>query len=97
MGMGEELGQDFQSPSPMISRMELEVEEGMTVRKIFKRLADRYAPIAAKIFDRKNDCFYPNLTVMTTWEGRIQNPPDANDAVVKDGEKIMVLPFYAGG
>lgn len=28
MGLGEELGEDFQSPSAMISRIEVEVEEG---------------------------------------------------------------------
>jgi molybdopterin converting factor small subunit len=97
MGLGEELGEDFQSPSAMISRIELDVEEGMTVRKLFDRLADRYPAIAGKIFDRKNNCFYPTLTIMTTFEGRITNPPDANDTDLKDGEKILALPFYAGG
>jgi molybdopterin converting factor small subunit len=97
MGLGEELGEDFQSPSAMVSRIELDLEDGTTVRALFGRLAERYSAIAGKIFDRKKNCFYPNLTIMATFEGRITSPPDAIDTDLKDGEKIMVLPFYAGG
>jgi molybdopterin converting factor small subunit len=97
MGLGKELGEDFQSPSTMISRIELEVEEGMTIRDLFDRLGERYPAIARKIFDRENKSFYSNLTIMATFEGRIISFPDANGAALRDGEKILVLPFYAGG
>ena len=61
VGLGKELGEDFQSPSAMVSRIELDLEERMTIRKLFARLADRYPAIAGKIFDREKNCFYPAM------------------------------------
>ncbi|MGA2958276.1 MAG: MoaD/ThiS family protein [Thermodesulfobacteriota bacterium] len=100
MSMGKALGEGFQSPSEMVSRIGMSVEEGTTLKKLFDRLAEKYPPIAGKIFDRKKEDFYPNLTVLVTSEGRIQSfldIPDINGRILKDGDQIKVLPLYAGG
>jgi molybdopterin converting factor small subunit len=97
MSMGRELGGDFQSPSDMVSRIEMDVEEGETLKRLFNHLAEEYKPIAAKIFDRQKGKFYPNLTILITFQGRIQSFADSADPVLKDGDKIMILPLYAGG
>jgi molybdopterin converting factor small subunit len=97
MSMGRELGGDFQSPSDMVSRIEMDVEERETLKKLFDHLAEKYIPIAEKIFDRKKGKFYPNLTILITFQGRIQSFADINDSILKDGDKIMILPLYAGG
>jgi molybdopterin converting factor small subunit len=97
MWLGKKLGGDFQSPSEMRSTMEMDVEEGMTVKNLFADLADRYPAIAKEIFDRENHSFYPNLTVMVTCSGQAVASSGAIDTALKDGYRIMVLPLYAGG
>jgi molybdopterin converting factor small subunit len=97
MWFGKELGCDFQSPSEMCSLMEMKVEEGMTLKKLFDHLAGRYPPIGKKIFNRETQNFYPNLTVMITFKGRVISFPSVDDTVLTNGYKIMVLPLYAGG
>ena len=97
MWLGKKLGGDFQSPSEMRSIMEIDVEEGTTVKKLFDQLANRYPPIAKEIFDRENHGFHPNLTVMVTFKGQVLSFSGVNDSTLKDGYKIMVLPLYAGG
>ena len=97
LGLGKELGGDFQSPSEMRSIIEIDVEDGMTVKKLFSHLADRYPPIGEKIFNRGNESFYPNLNVIVTFNDRVISPHNVEDRILKDGDKIMVLPLYAGG
>jgi molybdopterin converting factor small subunit len=97
MSMGQELGEEFMSPSEMVSSIEMDVEEGETLKKLFNHLAEKYIPIAEKIFDHKKGKFYPNLTILVTIQGRIQSYADNADPVLKDGDKIMILPLYAGG
>ncbi len=100
MSMGKELGGDFQSPSEMVSRIGMNVEEGATLKEIFERLAERYPPIAEKIYDSKKGDFYPNLTVLITSGGRVQSfldIPEVDGKILQEGDQIKVLPLYAGG
>ena len=97
MWLGDQLGEDFQSPSKMRSMKEMEVEEGLTVIQLFDRLAGRYPLIREKIFDRESKKFLPNLSVIVTRNGQVVSPFNIEEDVLKDGYKITVLPLYVGG
>jgi len=95
--LGKELGEDFRSLSEMRSAMEIPVEDGMTVKELFDRLAGRYPAIDERVFDRKNKSFYPNLNVLVKFDDRIVNPFSIEDSPLQDGYKILVSPLYGGG
>ena len=97
MWLGDQLGEDFQSPSKMRSTKEMEVEEGLTVIQLFDRLANRYPLLGEKIFDRESKKFLPNLSVIVTCNGQVVSPFNIEEDVLKDGYKITVLPLYVGG
>jgi len=97
MWLGGELGEDFQSPSEMRSIKEMEIEEGLTVIHLFGRLAFQYPLIGQKIFNRETKKFHPNLSVIVTLNGQVISPFNIEENVLKDGCKITVLPYYAGG
>ena len=97
MWLGGELGEDFQSPSEMRSAKEMEVEEGITVIQLFGRLALQYPLIGQKIFNRETKKFHPNLSVIVTLQGQVISPFNIEENVLKDGCRITVLPYYAGG
>ena len=93
MGMGEELGDDFKSPSNTRSVLETVVEDGTTVGKFFEDLADRYRPIGEKVFS--NHEFAPYVVV--TMNDRIISADGLPDRVLENGDKIMVFHMYVGG
>jgi molybdopterin converting factor small subunit len=95
--LGEKLGGDFESPSEMRSVAALEVEEGLTVIDLFERLAPRYPLIAEKVFNRRRKKFYPALNVIVTRQGQMVSPFNIEENRLKDGDKITVMPLYAGG
>ena len=95
--LSKELGGDFQSPSEMRSVTEVDVEKGTTVKNLFGRLADRYPVIGQKIFDRQNGKFYPNLSIILTSKEEMIRPYSGEDSVLKDGDRIKILPIYVGG
>lgn len=95
MWLGKELGKDFQSLSEMRSIREEEVKEGITIRDFIDRLAQRYQPIREKVFDRGRKSFYPHI--VATLNERVISPYEVYDRVLKDGDKITVLPMYVGG
>jgi len=97
MWLGEELGSDFQSLSPMRSAGEMDVEEGMTVIQLLDRLASRYPPIREKIFNREKKSLSPNLSVIGTRNGQVISPFHIENTTLKDGDKITILPLYVGG
>ena len=95
--LNKELGGEFQSPSEMRSLTEMDVENGTTVRNLFDRLADRYPAIGEKVFNRENRKFYPNLSVILTSKDEVVGPYSGEESVLKDGDKIKILPIYVGG
>jgi molybdopterin converting factor small subunit len=97
MWLGEELGSDFQSLSPMRSAREMDIEEGVTVIQLLDRLAARYPPIREKIFDKEKKSLYPNLSVIGTRNGQVISPFHIENTILKDGDKITILPLYVGG
>ena len=93
----EELGGAFQSPSEMRSVTEMEVENGTTVQDLFARLADWYPVIGQKVFNRQSGRFYPNLSVILTSKDEVISPYTGEGSVLKDGDRIKILPIYVGG
>lgn len=93
MWLGKELGNDFESPSTMRSALETVVEDGTTVGQLFGELADRYCPIREKVF--RNCSFVPHVAV--TLNERIVSAYGLCDRVMQDGDRITVMPVYAGG
>ena len=95
MRLGKELGKDFDALSEMCSIREEEVKDGVTVRDFFNDLANRYEPIREKILGRGRNSFYPDVVV--TLNDRVISPSALFDRVLEDGDKITVLPMFAGG
>lgn len=95
MWLGKELGSDFESLSEMRSKKEEEVEEGTTIRQLLGRLARRYPPIARDVFDLKEKRMYPHVVV--NYNDRVISPHIVHDQVLRDGDKITILPMYVGG
>ena len=95
MWLGKELGKDFESLSEMRSRREEKVEEGITIRQLFDHLARCYPPIAGEVFDLKEERMYPHVVV--NYNDRVISPHIVHDQVLRDGDKITILPMYVGG
>jgi molybdopterin converting factor small subunit len=93
--LGRELGGDFCSPSEMRSEMVVDLPDATTVLAMFDRLATDYPAFGAKVFDREKRKCYQNL--MVTRNDRVFNQADSYDQFLQDGDKVMVMPLYAGG
>ena len=93
--LGKELGRDFKSSSEMRSIREEWVEEGTTIRQLLDDLAERYPPLSRVVFDREAKRLCPHVVV--NYNDRIINPHVVHDQILKDGDKITVLPLYMGG
>ncbi|MGB9698928.1 MAG: MoaD/ThiS family protein [Thermodesulfobacteriota bacterium] len=95
--LSDQLEPDFQKLSPMRSVKEVEVEEGLTVRELFDRLAAKYPLLAEKVFDRDKKKFRPNLSAMVTKEEMVLSPFNLERDPLPPGCKITVMPVYVGG
>jgi sulfur carrier protein ThiS len=93
--LGKDLGRDFESPSEMRSIREERVKEGTTIRQLLENLAGRYPPIGKSIFDTKAKRFFPHVVV--NYNDRVISPHIVHDQILKDGDKITILPVYMGG
>lgn len=93
--LGRELGDDFASPSEMRSIREESVEEGTRIRQLLDSLAGRYPPIARCVFDTKAKRLLPHIVV--NYNDRVISPHIVHDQLLKDGDKITILPVYVGG
>jgi len=79
----------------MRSIREEHVEEGTTIRQLLDILASHYPPIARTIFDTKAKRLLPHVVV--NYNDRVISPHVVHNQVLKDGDKITVLPMYMGG
>ena len=93
--LGSELGGDFRSPSEMRSEMVVDLHDATTVLAMFESLANNYPVFGAKVFDLEKRKCYKNL--MVTHNDRVFNQDDCYDRVLKDKDRVMVMPLYAGG
>ena len=95
MWMGKELGSDFQSLSEMGSVLETGVESGTAVRAFFRGLSGQYPPIGKKVFSRETNQFYPDVVV--TLNDRVIGLNELYDRILREGDKLKVVPMYVGG
>lgn len=93
--MGRELGENFHSPSDMRSTLEIKMEDGTRIRELFTQLSESSRPIGEKIFNSEKKDFYPYLVV--TLNDRVLSPLEAPDRILREGDKVTVLPMYMGG
>jgi molybdopterin converting factor small subunit len=93
--LGRELGEDFEPLSEMRSKRKETVEEGTTIREVLERLAGRYPPVAPKVFDLREKKLYTDVVV--NYNDRVISPFAVYDQVLKEGDKITILPMYMGG
>ncbi len=93
--LSKELKGDFESPSEMRSVKEAKVEEGTTIREFLDDLAERYPIIACKVFDKEAKKLYPHIVL--NYNDQVTNPHIVHDQVLRDGDKITILPMYTGG
>lgn len=93
--LGKELGGDFESLSEMRSVRQEIVEEGTTIRQLLDTLACRYPPIARNVFDTQAQQMLPSIVV--NYNDRVISPHRVHDQILREGDKITVLPIYTGG
>jgi molybdopterin converting factor small subunit len=93
--MGEELRGDFERVSEMRSKRDEPVEEGTTIRTLLESLAKRHPAIARDVFDLRGKKVYSHVVI--NYNDRVINPHIVHDQVLKDGDRITILPMYAGG
>lgn len=93
--LGKELEEDFESLSQMRSIKRVWVEEGATIKQLLNRLATRYQAIAERVFDQEEERLH--FDVVLTYNDRVISPYEVYNRVLKDGDKITILPMYAGG
>ena len=95
MRLGKELEGDFDVLSEMRFVRQEEVKDGITVRDFFDDLGNRYKPIREKIIGAGRSSFCSD--VVATLNDRVITPSELFDRVLKDGDKITVLPMFVGG
>ena len=93
--LGQRLGSDFHRVSDMCSARTETINPAATVSDLMSDLAARYPLVAEKVFDPKRKRF--NSQVVVTFNDRVVNPKTVHQQVLKDGDKITVLPIYSGG
>ncbi len=91
MWSGKELGPDFESPTDKHATLSLCIADGTTVRALFEDL-ERYPMIKSEIFDH---AFHPDITLALN--SRVMGYDELYGMVLTDGDRISVLPMYAGG
>jgi molybdopterin converting factor small subunit len=95
MWLGNELPEDFSSLSEMRSQLEASVKNGTTVRMFLYRLVLRYPHLGQKVFSREKQILYPNIVALLN--DRVIRDSDLYAKILKEGDKITILPIYAGG
>jgi molybdopterin converting factor small subunit len=93
--LGKELEGDFESPTEMRSIKEECVEEEATIGQLLDHLAKCYPPIARHVFDMQVKKLSPNVVVI--YNDQVISPHIVHEQVLKDGDKVKVLPIYSGG
>lgn len=93
MWLGKELGKEFESPTDSRAVLETDIEDGTTVRRLFEDLASRYSRIREKIF---NDHRFSKLVVVAV-NGRGISADKVYDRVLRDGDRITLIPISMGG
>jgi len=90
-GSGKEWGPDFESLADRRPTLNLSLADGTTVRALFEDL-ERYPVVRRHIFS--DHAFHSDLTL--TLNSQVMGFDELYGQVLGDGDKISVLPMYAG-
>lgn len=94
MWLGRELGPEFVRPDgDTRARLETEVEEGATVRQLFRQLAARYPMVKEKVFPDDQLARYMVATLNSDGISR----EELMERWVKPGDLVTVFPIIIGG
>ena len=95
MWLSHELEGDFECPSEMRSVRVEEAEEGTTLRELLHDLANRYPPLAKRIFDVETESLHPDVVI--NYNDQVVVPSQTYDRILRDGDRILFLPLAGGG
>jgi sulfur carrier protein ThiS len=95
LGLNKEFERDFVPLSELRCIRVEEVEEGTTIHQLLHLLAKRNLSCARKIFDLEAKSLYSHLVV--NYNDRVISRYEVYDKIIEDGDKITILPIYAGG
>ncbi len=93
MWLGNELGPEFESPTDMRASLQIQLDEGTTVRALFEQLAETYPIVRDRVFSDHQLGQY----VVATLNHLGMNREDLYGKVLRDGDVVTVLPIYVGG
>lgn len=93
--LSNELGEDFTYLSPMRCSRREQVPEGTTIGQLLANLANRYSPLADKVYNLAEDKISPYIVI--NYNERAISPYEVYDQPLKEGDKITILPMYVGG
>ncbi len=90
-GGAKEWGLDFESIAERRPTLNLSLADGTTVRALFQGL-ERYPVVKRHIFS--DHAFHPDITL--TLNSQVMGFDEVYGQVLGDGDRISVLPMYAG-
>ena len=93
--LSDDLKGDFECPSEMRSVKIDRVEDGTTIREWLHDLARRYPPLARRVFDIEAGSLHPD--VVMNYNDRVVTPQQVYDTILKDGDRVTLLPLAGGG
>ncbi len=93
--LSDELKGEFECPSAMRSVRTDRVEDGTTIREWLRDLARRFPPLAGRVFDIKAGSLNPD--VLMNYNDRAVTPRQVYDTILKDGDRVTLLPLAGGG
>ena len=93
--MGKDFGGDFKPLSATRSLLEIDAENGSTVKSLFGQLTEQYDQIDKEVFCKETQNFYPDIVVI--FNDRMIRVDQLNNKVLHEGDCITILPMYVGG
>ncbi len=93
--LSDELKGDFECLSEMRSVKIDRVEDGTTIREWLSDLVRRFPPLARRVFDIETGSLNPD--VVMNYNDRLVIPQQVYDTILKDGDRLTLLPLAGGG
>ncbi|MGB9698740.1 MAG: MoaD/ThiS family protein [Thermodesulfobacteriota bacterium] len=93
--LSKELQGDFTYLSPMRCVRQEKIPAGTTIGQLLANLAKRYSPLANKVYDLGENKLNPYIVI--NYNDQVISPYVVEDQLLKEGDKITILPMYVGG
>ncbi len=75
--------------------MEEEIQEGESLRSLLNRLAERLPQLHVPIFDPETQTLSSEMAVVIN--DRLDHVSQGPETKLKDGDRIFIFPYLAGG